>query len=195
MEDVGSDLLQQFPALQRLNQAARQQFLLQAKIHHYSAGTRLFHEGKECDRFILLLEGRLRVQKMTADGHEIVLYHVEPGQSCWLTNACLLGGQRYPAEAVSETMLVLLSIPKTAFMQAINGSLEFRSEIYALINAAINNLITLVQEVAFGHLNHRLAQFLIKLSKKNIRVHITHQELAIELGTAREVISRLLSRP
>jgi CRP/FNR family transcriptional regulator len=139
-----------------------------------------------------VLKGSLRVQKLTDNGHEIVLYHVGPGQSCRLTNSCLLGGQRYPAEAYTETEVELLSVPKAAFRQLLDKSSALREEIFTSIDDAMGDLVRLVEDIAFGQLDHRLAQFLLSHARQQSRLEITHQELATELGTAREVISRLL---
>jgi CRP/FNR family transcriptional regulator len=192
MTTDSATLLQRFPALQHLDAPSREHLLTQASLHRHHTGERLFLEGDSCNYFILLLSGSLRIQKLTDSGHEIVLYHIKPGQSCRLTNTCLVGGQRYPAEAVAETDVELLRIPKTAFKQAFEQSTTFRSEILASIDVAISNLVRLVEEVAFGHLDQRLAQLLLERSHQNPSIRITHQQLAVELGTAREVVSRLL---
>jgi len=187
-----STLLQHFPALQHLEQKDRQALLQRGKIHRFAVGEKIFYEGETCSRFLLVLKGQLRVEKQADNGQEIVLYHVGPGQSCKLTNICLIGGHQYPAEAFAESELEVLSLPKTEFKQALERYPEFSKEILASIDIAISDLIDLVQDVAFGHLDHRLAQLLLKLTETNPHLNITHQALAIELGTAREVVSRLL---
>lgn len=187
-----SDILEQFPALQQLDPKTREQLLKEAQLHSYPAGTRLFHEGQDCTRFLLLLKGNLRVQKLTDNGHEIVLYHVNPGQSCRLTNSCLLGGRRYPAEAYTETEVELLSLPKHSFKQVLDYSSALRDEILTSIDDAMGDLVRLVEDVAFGQLDHRLAQFLLDHTQQHSQLQMTHQALATELGTAREVVSRLL---
>ena len=179
-----STLLKQFPAFQQLDDKTRQQLQKQAQLHYLSAGSRLYYEGESCNRFLFVMQGSLRVQKLTDSGHEIVLYHIGPGETCRLTNTCLLGGHRYPAEAIAETEVELLSLPKHAFMDAL--------EIFSSIDDAMTDLVKLVEEVAFGHLDHRLAQLLLTLSEGKSQLRTTHQELATELGTAREVVSRLL---
>ncbi len=187
-----STVLELFPALQQLDPKTIDPLLGQSQIHHFPAGTRLFYEGESCNRFLLVLKGSVRVQKLTDNGHEIVLYHVNPGQSCRLTNSCLLGGQRYPAEAFTETEVELLSIPKQAFKHALDHSSALRDEIFSAIDGAMSHLVRLVEDVAFGHLDHRLAQFLLDHTQQQSQLKMTHQVLATELGTAREVVSRLL---
>jgi len=186
------DILELFPALKQLNPVERERLLKEARVLSYPADARLYHENQDCTRYLLVLKGSLRVQKLTDNGREIVLYHVGPGQSCQLTNSCLLGGRRYPAEAYTETEVELLSVPKAAFRQMLDQSSALREEIFTSIDDAMSDLVRLVEDVAFGQLGHRLAQFLLSHSQQNPRLEITHQELATELGTAREVVSRLL---
>lgn len=187
-----SDLLELFPPFRELEPKVLDRLLREGQVHYYPADRRLFHEGEHCDRFLLLLKGSVRVQKLTDNGHEIVLYHIAPGQSCRLTNTCLLGGQRYPAEAFSETEVELLSLSRQAFQRALELSGAVRAAVYSTIDEAMNDLVRLVQDVAFGHLDHRLAQFLLQQTQQQAELKITHQALATELGTAREVVSRLL---
>lgn len=187
-----SEILALFPPLQRLSKDTLSQVLAESHTHSYPPETRLFHEGEACQRFLLVLKGSLRVQKLTDSGREIVLYHVQPGQSCKITNSCLIGGQRYPAEAYTEGQTELLSIPKASFRRALEDNSALREEIYTSIDGAMSELVRLVEDVAFGHLDQRLARFLLTRTVKQPRLTITHQTLATELGTAREVISRLL---
>ncbi len=185
-------LLQWFPTLQMCDLKNQKHISAEVQLKSYPAGERIFFEGQECHRFILVTKGNLRVQKVANNGHEIVLYHLHPGECCRLTNICLLGRQHFPAEAISETEMELLTMSKHAFQLALDNCPEFRKEIFASIDDAMNELVTLVQEVAFGQLDHRLAQLLLKATKTRTSLHVTHQEIAMELGTAREVVSRLL---
>ena len=185
-------LLQLLPGLQMCDLKIQKHVSGEAQLKSYPANERIFFEGQECHRFILVTKGNLRVQKVANNGHEIVLYHLHPGESCRLTNICLLGRQHFPAEAITETEVEILSLPKHAFQEALDNCPHFRNEIFASIDDAMNELVTLVQEVAFGQLDHRLAQLLLKATKNKSTLHVTHQEIAMELGTAREVVSRLL---
>ena len=185
-------LLQWFPVLRSCDPKIQKHISAEVQLKPYPANERIFFEGQECHRFILVIKGNLRVQKVANNGHEIVLYHLHPGEYCRLTNICLLGRQHFPAEAITETNVELLTMPKHAFQEALDNCPEFRDEVFASIDDALNDLVTLVQEVAFGQLDHRLAQLLLKATKTKSTLHVTHQEVAMELGTAREVVSRLL---
>lgn len=161
-------------------------------IRRFPAQTTLYFEGDPCSAYLMVLEGSVTVKKTSDDGHEINLYRIGPGQACKLTNTCLLGGKRYPAAAVSETDTKLVQLPADAFHRLIRESDEFRAFTFSGIEDGITDLVHLVEQVAFGPMDGRLAGYLIENADANNTLAATHKSIATELGTAREVISRLL---
>jgi len=156
-------------------------------------GSVLFRDGDACNGYVLVVSGSIRVQKIDPQGHEIVLYRVEEGQSCMLTTTCLLAHQQYPAEGVAETDVDMVLLPLDVFDSALAGSPSFRQFVMANIGSRISDLMLLLEDVAFGRKDVRLAAFLLKNAKQNGDVlELTHRQLAVELGTAREVVSRLI---
>jgi len=155
------------------------------------AGTVLFREGAECASFVLVIEGSIRVQKVSEGGREIVLYRVEGGQSCVLTTSCLLGGTDYAAEGITESEVRALLLPATAFRNLLATSEAFRSFVFSAYTVRIADLLLLIEEVAFGRIDMRLAAWLTARAGDD-GLRSTHQEIAVELGTAREVVSRQL---
>jgi CRP/FNR family transcriptional regulator len=156
------------------------------------AGARIFRDGEACQYYFLVIEGSVQVQKTTADGHEIVLYHVNAGQTCELTTSCLLGGRQYVADAVAQTPVQAVLIPKEYFLEAMNNSPAFRKFVYASLDKGVTDMVSLVESVAFEPMDKRLAQQLIGRRESQNLVRATHQDIARELGTAREVVSRTL---
>jgi CRP/FNR family transcriptional regulator, anaerobic regulatory protein len=156
------------------------------------ARTTVFHQGDECVNYILILEGSVRVMTRAENGREIVLYRLGAGDSCVLTTSCLFGNTRYPAAGITDTEIRALLIPASVFQRALQSSSAFREFVFASFSEHLGNLISLIEEVAFGRLDMRLAKHLLELSGADKVLHTTHQELATELGTAREVISRQL---
>lgn len=155
-------------------------------------GESLFHQGEICDRYIIVTSGSLRIQKVNDSGHEIVLHHVHVGEQCNLSNTCLLGGHHYPADAVAETDTQLALLSRDQFHKLIEAIPQFRHQVFKELKRSVTNLVDLVEEVAFDHMDHRVASLLIKRADENNALKATHQELASELGSAREVISRIL---
>ncbi|MEZ5540649.1 MAG: Crp/Fnr family transcriptional regulator [Pseudomonadota bacterium] len=152
----------------------------------------IFHQGDQCSNYLLVIEGSVKVMTRAENGREIVLYRLSPGDSCVLTTSCLFGNSRYPAEGVTATAVLALAIPADRFHQAVQTSVAFRRFVFATFSGHLGSLITLVEEVAFGRVDVRLARHLLDHADATAALQATHQELATELGTAREVISRQL---
>jgi len=158
----------------------------------FPAGTTLFRQGDPCLNYLVIASGEVKVFSRTESGREIVLYRLYPGDSCILTTSCLFSHTRYPAEGVTETDITAFSINASRFEQALQQSDNFRKLVFQTFSTHMHALIALVEEVAFGKLDQRLHHHLNQLKDADNKVHCTHQQLAIELGSAREVISRQL---
>jgi CRP/FNR family transcriptional regulator len=184
--------LDAFPKLAALEPDARDRLVAEAHPVTLPAGITLFRDGDACTNYLLVLDGSVRVQKTSSNGREITLYRVGDGQTCILTTSCLLAGERYPAEGVTETEVRAIALPGALFQALLAGSTGFRQFVFAVYARRIADLITLVEEVAFERMDLRLAARLRDGADRDGMVNATHQELATELGTAREVVSRLL---
>jgi len=165
-----------------------------AKKQHISKGVRIPSETDHCHNFIWLLEGRIRVFKNSAHGREITLYRVNPGETCILNLRHLLLGKKYSFEAVTETDVSILTLTHEQFLSAIDNSHAFRYYILNFMSQSISSMIDLVSEVTFEQLELRLARLLSQLFERSNGhpLAATHAQLANELGTSREVISRIL---
>lgn len=183
-------LLGFYPALAGLPDAALARLLAPSAAMHVPAGTEIFSEHQPCRGFPLLLEGSIKVVKLAASGRELLLYRVTPGGSCIITSSCLLGRSDYNARGIAETPLSLLAIPAPDFAALLVEHPPFRDFVFHLFAERIAELMQLVEEVAFARLDQRLAKAL--LAKNGTVLGITHQQLADELGSVREIVSRLL---
>jgi CRP/FNR family transcriptional regulator len=185
---VKAQLLERFPFLAGLD-AARLEALASQPVTRAPKGTVLFHPGQPCRGFPLLLEGSVRVSQSSRGGREIVLYHVEPGEGCLLSGGCLLGHSDYGAAGVAETDVALLSIPPALFQELLLGFEPFRRFVFGMYGERLAQVMELVEEVAFRRLDARLAQLLVA---RGPVLEATQQKLAEELGSVREIVSRLL---
>ncbi|MBI5463299.1 MAG: Crp/Fnr family transcriptional regulator [Gammaproteobacteria bacterium] len=158
------------------------------------AGTRVFMPEAPCQNYLLVVEGRVRVQLLTASGREVVLYHVGAGESCVLTTACLLGTARYPAEGITETAVTAYALSIADFNRGLDDSASFRRFVFGNLGQRLADVIARMEEIAFAPIDARLAGALLRLVDAQGQVAITHQTLAVELGSAREVVSRHLKR-
>lgn len=186
------DWLQQFSELSAIEDPVWKEVLDSARPVEIPAGTTVFRDGDGCQNYMFVMEGSVRVQKMSENGREIVLYRVNAGEACILTTSCLLSHQRYPAEGITESDLRAISIPVSMFDKGISGSAGFRAFVFSSYGRRIADLILLVEEVAFGRMDIRLGQYLVDAADDSGQISSTHQVMATELGTAREVVSRQL---
>lgn len=181
-----------FPGLGKLEPEAEKLLLETSRIVGLEAGTRIFGPGQAPDAYLLLLTGTVRVQQMSETGREIVLYRVSAGESCALTTACLMGYEDYQADGVAETDIEAVAIPRATFDRLIASSAAFRQFVFTAFSMRITNLFKVIEDVAFARIDVRLAARLLDRADSDGHVALTHQQLASELGSAREVISRQL---
>lgn len=186
-------LAERVPALAGVEAPVLERLLDGARIVRLDRGRFVFHAGDACEAFLLLLGGAVRVQLTSSGGREVTLYRISPGGSCILTTSCLLSDGRYPAEAVAEAETEALAIPSPGFQWALEHSRQFRSFVFDSFSQRLSHVIQRIEELAFTSIDARLAKVLLELDQKGID-EITHQALAVEIGTAREVISRHLKR-
>ncbi|NIA69217.1 Crp/Fnr family transcriptional regulator [Pelagibius litoralis] len=189
---MSPDWIPRFPELTKLTPAEQTLIAERAQVVSLPAQTTVFAPGLPAENFLLLLDGTVRVQQVSSGGREIVLYRVSSGESCIMTTACLLSQDTYNAEGVTETPVQAVAVPRATFDEMMARSAEFRRFVFADYSSRITDLLHVVEEVAFERIDKRLAQKLAELADGEGRLTLTHQELAVELGTAREVISRHL---
>lgn len=187
-----SDWIEEFPELAALPTADRAILTENAQRVTLPAGTTVFAPGHAAESFLLVLDGTVRVQQTSASGREIVLYRVSGGETCIMTTACLLSDEMYSAEGTTESTVDAIALPKGAFEEALARSPGFRRLVFAEYSHRISDVMHVVEEVAFERLDKRLAQRLLALASPDGTLTTTHQDLATELGTAREVVGRQL---
>ncbi len=181
-----------FGGLSRLEDGIKQTLLARSTIIEAPRDTVLFGPGKSPENMLFLLDGSVRVQQTSESGREIVLYRIHAGESCVLTTACLLAYDDYAAEGIAETDISAAAIPRPVFDDLVATSAEFRKFVFFAFSKRITDLFLMIDEVAFQRIDVRLAQKLQELAQGMPEVQTTHQQLAAELGSAREVISRQL---
>lgn len=153
-------------------------------------GQQVFGAGDACTGLPLVLSGVIKVQMIGASGNGIVLYRMSDNDMCTLSIGCLMTGHGYRAEAIVEQTAQVLLVPRPLFERMMAESIAFRHLVLAAYGQRLDDLMLLVEEVAFQRMDQRLAEWLASRPEREILM--THQEIATELGTAREVVSRLL---
>jgi CRP/FNR family transcriptional regulator len=158
------------------------------------AGNYAFHAGASCSHYLLAISGTLRIQLAAASGREVTLYRVKAGDSCILTTSCMISGEHYPAEAIAESDVTALAIERRQFQQLLDSSASFRQLVFGNFSSRLADVIRRLEEVVFTPIDPRLAALLLEAGRTGSLQSITHQTIAVELGTAREVASRHLKR-
>lgn len=156
------------------------------------AGQQMFHQGDSCQQYFILTAGQARIFTRASNGKEVILYQVCPGDICVLTTACLLGNEAFPAEAIAETELELRRLSKLEFEHLLDTNSDFRHFVFQGFGKRMNSLIATVQKLALETIEQRLAKHL--LLQAHNPIEITHQAIAEQIGSAREVVSRHLKR-
>lgn len=151
-----------------------------------------YREGSECPNYLMCIGGGTRTFKTSSAGREILLYKVAPGGSCVFTTQCLLTGGTFPAESIAESPTQLAALPASAFHTLMTQSVPFRRFVLDDYGHLLSTMVSLVDEMAFASLEQRLAGRLLIEADDQGFVAKTHQELALDLGSVREVISRYL---
>ncbi|MBD0384014.1 Crp/Fnr family transcriptional regulator [Paenibacillus sedimenti] len=151
-------------------------------------------EGHILEHAMFILSGWIRVYKLSAAGREITLYRVRSGQSCVLMMASILGETEYEASVSIEAETGVLLLPVPLFRTWLNTYTPVRQFFYKQFIDRMTSVTSLLENIAFQSVPYRVAEYLLAASSASIpSLRITHEQLAIELGTAREVITRILN--
>jgi CRP/FNR family transcriptional regulator len=178
-----------FPALADAAPATLARIVAHGLHRKVPAGTTLFSAHTPCGGFPLVLSGTIKVLQQYPNGREMPLYKVRPGESCLLSGSCLLGHSDYTAAGIAETDVELLIVPPADFHAMVASDGAFRNLVFSLFGERLATLLSLVEAIAYQKLDQRLAALLLA---KGDTVNATHQALADELGSVREIVSRLL---
>ncbi len=170
----------------------KDQFLNHIIVKQFPAGQIICWEGDVCGQLAVVLSGNVRVYKVGESGREITLYRIEESDSCILTASCILSQIRFPALAVVEKEVRAALIPAHILRDWVNKYDVWRMYVFELMSKRLADVIETVEEIAFRRVDVRIAELLAELATEQEQIVMTHQEIAYELGTAREVVSRIL---
>jgi CRP/FNR family transcriptional regulator len=183
---------QALPILQGAPVDVVQEFQRTAFLARLPAGKDVFVEGDRVDAIALLISGAVRVYKVGETGREITLYRFGLGESCILTANAILAEQSFSAIATVEQDVEAVMIPASTFRSWVQRYELWRTFVYGLLAQRLASVMELVEEVTFRRMDIRVAALLLERSQTQNPLSITHQEIAAELGSSREVISRIL---
>jgi CRP/FNR family transcriptional regulator len=190
IDTTEQELREHFP-LFRQAPALLDNFVAAGQFIQLNRGHQIYWQGDACQGIAFLLSGGVRVYKCSESGREISLYEILPGETCILNASCIIGRQGYPANAVTLADCRALFIPAETFRLLMTRHEQLRIFIYSLLGQRLVEIMELVEEVAFRRMDDRLRDYLLEKSSDGI-LRATHQTVANDLGTSREVVTRLL---
>jgi CRP/FNR family transcriptional regulator len=181
-----------FPLLRQAEPQLIQDFQQAASFTRIPAGKDVFLEGERVDAIALLISGVVRVYKIGETGRQITLYRFGNGQSCILTANAILNQKTFPAIATVEREAEVVLVPADAFRRWVSKYDLWRDFVFDILSQRLSSVMELIEEVAFRRMDNRVASLLLTHQGMQSVVHLTHQEIAAELGSSREVVSRIL---
>jgi len=185
------DFVNLFPAFRGGLRDLVREILAAGQQQSIPSDARIYAEGDACSSIAFVLSGEIRVFKIGGTGREITLYEIGPGETCILNASCILSGSTYPANAVTASDAEVLLVPSAEFRRLVMEREAMRDFVFTLLSHRLATVMELVEEVAFGRMDQRLMEYLVEKSADNV-LETTHQKVANDLGTSREVVSRLL---
>ena len=192
LSPLAARIAAEFPALAPAPVATLERLADRSLHRQVPAGTVMFSAHTPCGGFPLVLSGSIKVLQRYPNGRELQLYRVKPGESCLLSGSCLLGEAEYDATGIAETDVDLLIVPASEFHALVGTDETFRRHVFSLFSDRLAALMQTVEAIAYQKLDQRLAGLLVKRAGEGREVQATHQALADDLGSVREIVSRLL---
>ncbi|HHW23478.1 MAG TPA: Crp/Fnr family transcriptional regulator [Clostridiaceae bacterium] len=193
-EKTIADLKKAFPFVNELGKLQKV-FFDRLYLQKLDRGMILLDESRECTGVILVLSGIIRIYKLSEDGREITLYRIGRGETCVLTVACLMGTGDipFPVAASAEQTSEVVFIPLELFRKFFFESSSLQKFLFSSMSAKFYSVLGLVENITFKRTSDRLMDYIIsKTAGGTYPIYATHENIASELGTAREVVSRLL---
>jgi cAMP-binding proteins - catabolite gene activator and regulatory subunit of cAMP-dependent protein kinases len=190
--DHTPDWVSAFPALTEIQHEKWTAAVHQSRLLTLAPDAVVFDQGAVCKGCLVLLEGCVRVQHVSSMGREAVLYRVVAGQFFVLPVACVMSDQVYPAQGIAETDVKLVSIPKKAFLEALNSIPVLQAFVFGHMSSKFHHLVRMQQQLVFGSVEFRVAYLLRDAARIGNSLKTTHEQLAREVGTDRAVVSRTL---
>jgi CRP/FNR family transcriptional regulator len=185
-------LAESFPFLAGADNALANEFRGAASHMRLPVDKQIFLPGERAAWLPMLTAGRIRVYKIGPSGREITLYRFGPGDACLLSADSILSDQPLPAAAVVELRGEAVLVPASSLRRWVQEHELWRRFVFGLMSHRLLDVLGIVDSVVFRRMDARVATLLLERARRRNPVRITHQEIADELGTSREVVSRIL---
>lgn len=187
-----SRIINKFPFLNKMRSQFKESFFKSISVYKFEKGQIILGNQESCHGLPLVIEGSIRVYQISKDAKEITLYRIEAGSSCVITATCIMNKSMFPAVAVAEETTQIALVPENFFRKKVEEDSAWRDFLFELYGDRLSNMFSLIEEVAFNRVDERLTAYLKKKFLISSALKTTHQDLADEIGSSREVVSRIL---
>lgn len=196
MEDRIKEVLEQTPFWEHLTKEQQERVCRDSREVHYPAGSLIYSPTRECLGTVFILKGVIRAYLLSDEGKEVTIYRIREGDTCVLTASCALSAITFDVEIEAETDCEVLLIPAPVFSVLAADNIYVENYAYKIATERFSSVVEALQQIMFMSLTQRIAAFLIDESaqRKNDSIHMTHEEIAKAIGSAREAVSRTLKQ-
>lgn len=165
-------------------------------IKDYAKNTNIYNTTTECIGLIIVLKGEIKLNVISEEGKQISLYKVKKNECCVLSASCVISQITFDTEMITENDTKLLIISSNIFSKIIQNNLKIKCYMYELAIKRFSTVMWILQDILFLKMDKRIANYLINKSREtnNLILKITHEKIANDLNTAREVITRILNK-
>ncbi|WP_017734015.1 Crp/Fnr family transcriptional regulator [Nafulsella turpanensis] len=165
-------------------------------IQVIEAGKTIIEPGQYIKMVPVVMEGTIKVMRTNEEGHDLFLYYIESGETCAVSLTCCSAMNPSEVKAVAEEKTKILAIPARKHEEWTNEFRQWKDFVAQTYQKRFQSMFEAIDDIAFKKMDERLLKYLVVKSKqaKSNKLSLTHQEVARELGTSREVISRLLKQ-
>lgn len=196
MDDKIRKVLEETPFWEHLTNEQADRVLQDSRCVSYPAGSLIYSPARECLGTIFILKGTIRAYLLSDEGKEVTIYRIRKGDTCVLTASCALSAITFDVEIEAETDCEVLLIPATVFSVLSADNIYVENFAYKIATERFSSVVEALQQIMFMSLRQRIAAFLIDESAqgRDDCIHMTHEEIAKAIGSAREAVSRTLKQ-
>ncbi|WP_303857196.1 Crp/Fnr family transcriptional regulator [Aminicella lysinilytica] len=187
-----ADFTALLPFWDKLDSDEKQGIIDNTTLTEYSAGDQIHRGSNDCIGILLVRKGRLRTSMLSEDGREITLFHMEEGDFCVLSASCILNAVTFDVFIDAEKDASVYQISTPFFQQLTAENIYVENFMYKVALNRFSDVMWVMEQVLFMTMDKRLAMFLLSEQDENGQIRMTHDQIARHLGSAREVISRML---
>lgn len=183
-----------FPFWEHLSEQEQESLCQNTSNSSFKKGEHIHSGDTDCNGVMILKSGHLRVFLLSDEGREITLYRMYPGDMCTLSAACVLNNIEFDVFIDAEEDSELLIINSKHFDTLLNSNIYVENFTYKLLTKRFSDVMWSMQQILFTSFDKRLARFLLDECKtvNSNKIKITHEQIAKYMGSAREVVSRML---